>query len=108
MTQYYKTRFTVLSRHNEQLTAGIADVLGQTQFQDVVRQIVERARDAMAQRNAALQDVLAAVPDSPALADRARGMEALLDGVVRAEALHAGAVRLPEGDSADGPTIELF
>jgi methyl-accepting chemotaxis protein len=108
MTQYYKTRFTVLARHNEQLTTGIANVLGQTQFQDVVRQLIERARGAMGERDAMLLDVLALVPDSAAVADGARSMETLLDTFLQAEAYHASAVREPDGADTDGPCIELF
>lgn len=108
MTQYYKTRFTVLARHNEQLTTGIANVMGQTQFQDVVRQLIERVRGAMGQRDAALVDVLALVPDNAAVADGTRSLETLLDSFLRAEACHASAARLPDAADADGPCIELF
>jgi len=108
MTQYYKTRFTVLARHNEQLTTGIADVLGQTQFQDVVRQLIERVRGAIDQRNATVEEALALLPDSPSLAGQARSMEDLLASFVEAESYHTHSARLDDDAGGDGPRIELF
>jgi methyl-accepting chemotaxis protein len=57
--QYYKTRFAVVTKHNEELAADIAEVLGQIQYQDVVRQSIERVRIAVSRRNEILQAALA-------------------------------------------------
>ncbi|AVR98638.1 methyl-accepting chemotaxis protein [Pseudoduganella armeniaca] len=108
MTQYYKTRFTVLARHNEELTSGIADVLGQTQFQDVVRQLIERARATIDRRNVTVQQALALLPDSPAAAQHVQDMQALLDSFLAEEASHTHSARLDEAAQSDGPSIELF
>lgn len=108
MTQYYKTRFTVLARHNEQLTAGIADVLGQTQFQDVVRQLIERVRSTIDRRNLTVQEALALLPDTPAVNSQVRSMEVLLDDFLSQEACHTHSARLDEAAESDGPRIELF
>lgn len=110
MTQYYKTRFTVLTHHNERLTTGIADVLGQTQFQDVVRQLIERVRQAMDQRNGVLQEALALAPDSAELARQAVLLEEARDAFAASEARHVHSARLEDGGDGggDGPRIELF
>lgn len=108
MTQYYKTRFTVLARHNEQLTAGIADVLGQTQFQDVVRQLIERVRTTIDRRNYTVQQALTLLPDSPAAGQHVQDMQALLDSFLAEEAHHTHSARLDEATDSDGPSIELF
>jgi methyl-accepting chemotaxis protein len=55
MSQYFKTRFAVITQHNQNLSSDIAEVLGHIQYQDVVRQCIERLRAAIVQRNAALQ-----------------------------------------------------
>lgn len=57
MSQYFKTRFAVVTKHNEDLAKDIADVLGHIQYQDVVSQCIDRMRTAIAQRNAFLQTV---------------------------------------------------
>lgn len=57
MSQYFKTRFAVVTKHNEDLAKDIAEVLGHIQYQDVVSQCIERMRKAIAQRNAFLQTV---------------------------------------------------
>jgi methyl-accepting chemotaxis protein len=51
MRQYYKTLFNVVGRHNTSLAADIGEMLGHIQYQDVVRQRIERIETAMAQRN---------------------------------------------------------
>lgn len=52
MSQYYKTRFAVVSKHNEGLAGDISAALGQIQHQDVVRQTIERIQRALARRRA--------------------------------------------------------
>lgn len=47
MSQYYKTRFAVVSKHNEGLAGDISAALGQIQHQDVVRQTIERIKNAL-------------------------------------------------------------
>jgi methyl-accepting chemotaxis protein len=58
MNQYNKTRFTVITKHNEDLVKQIAEVMGQIQYQDVVRQCIERIRVAIGQRNECLQNAV--------------------------------------------------
>ena len=56
--QYYKTRFTVVTKHNVDLAQNIGDVLGSIQYQDVVRQCVDRIRVAIARRNLFLEETV--------------------------------------------------
>lgn len=40
--QYYKTMLTVVTEHNQAIAGGLSDMLGSIQFQDVVKQQIER------------------------------------------------------------------
>ena len=51
ISQYYKTSFMVVTKHNVDLAKNIGDVLGTIQYQDVVRQCVDRIRCAIDRRN---------------------------------------------------------
>jgi methyl-accepting chemotaxis protein len=55
--QYYKSLISVVTEHNGKLATEIGEMLGQLQYQDVVRQRIERAEAAVAQRNAVLSDL---------------------------------------------------
>ena len=59
MSQYFKTRFAVVTQHNQDLVHDIAEVLGHIQYQDVVSQCITRMRVAMGQRNEFLQAAVA-------------------------------------------------
>jgi methyl-accepting chemotaxis protein len=56
ITDFYKSRFTVITQHNNDLALNIAEVLGQIQYQDVVSQCIDRLLYAMNQRNAMLKE----------------------------------------------------
>lgn len=56
MSQYYKIRFAVVSKHNADLAGDISAALGQIQHQDVLRQTIGRIQSALGQRHAALND----------------------------------------------------
>ena len=55
--EYYKTLFTVVTEHNTSLAREIGEMLGYIQFQDVLRQRLERVAVAMAQRNDVLMEL---------------------------------------------------
>jgi methyl-accepting chemotaxis protein len=97
-----QARFAEVTRHGEDLAAGAAEVLGQLQYQDVVRQCVERLQEALRARGAALEAGLGPANAGPdALAAR---LEQVLAEYLALEAMHG---RQDEaGDS--GPAIELF
>lgn len=50
--QFYKSAFSVVATHDAQLASDLGEILGEIQFQDIVRQRIERLREAGEQRNA--------------------------------------------------------
>jgi methyl-accepting chemotaxis protein len=56
ITDFYKSRFSVITQHNHDLALNIAEVLGQIQYQDVVSQGIDRMMAAMSQRNTLLEE----------------------------------------------------
>jgi methyl-accepting chemotaxis protein len=57
---YYKTLFGIVTEHNTNLAYEISEILGHVQYQDVVRQRIERITTTMEQRN----QIFMAWPDS--------------------------------------------
>jgi methyl-accepting chemotaxis protein len=55
MSGSYRARFADMLAHGDALSSGTAEVLGELQYQDIVRQCVERLREATAKRNAVLE-----------------------------------------------------
>jgi methyl-accepting chemotaxis protein len=108
MSQYYKTLFIVVTKHNEDLAKEIAEVLGQIQYQDVVRQCIERIRFAIKQRNAFLQHAVAlGQQDDVDLAQLPALLEAILDDYLSEEEKHKHSAR-HEADNGSELKIELF
>ena len=109
MRQYYKTLFAVVTDHNTRLAAEIAEILGQIQFQDVVRQRIERIASAAASRNDLLVELSRKLAEpGVGLADVPEKMHRLVEAYQAEEQCHG----LPnDGGSAadDGlPQFELF
>ncbi|KFI08411.1 methyl-accepting chemotaxis protein [Massilia sp. BSC265] len=99
----YHARLAEMLAHGEALAHASADVLGQLQYQDVVRQCVERLQQALAQRNAALSEECSGnAAGRPDVA--AQRIADITANYLSTEQLH--------GDSAAGsssmPLIELF
>jgi methyl-accepting chemotaxis protein len=108
MSQYYKTRFSVVMKHNEDLVLDIGEMLGQVQYQDVVRQSIERIRSAAGRRNDALRAMLC-MPrgDFAEDGDFPLQLELILDNYIAEEQKHRHSVRQTQG--SDAPLkIELF
>jgi methyl-accepting chemotaxis protein len=108
MSQYYKTRFSVVMKHNEDLVRDIGETLGQVQYQDVVRQSIERIRIAVGRRNDALRTLpLMRTMDTADAGDLPLQLELILDDYVAEEQKHRHSVRQTQG--TDAPLkIELF
>ena len=70
MSQYFKTRFAVVTKHNQDLVHDIAEVLGHIQYQDVVSQCITRMRVATAQRNELFQTLVADIEQSQSHSER--------------------------------------
>ncbi|MDY7574817.1 methyl-accepting chemotaxis protein [Actimicrobium sp. CCI2.3] len=108
MTQYYKTRFVVVTKYNVDLAREIADVLGQIQYQDVVRQTIERLQFASAERNAILVTAVEQIALDPAgLAHLPGELEAVTDRYASEEEKHKHSGRHRVDDTSD-LKIELF
>lgn len=99
----YHARLGEMLAHGEALAHASADVLGQLQYQDVVRQCVERLQHAIAQRNAALNE---ACSGSPSLAPgtAAQRIAGITADYLATEQLHGDAPAL----GGATPLIELF
>jgi methyl-accepting chemotaxis protein len=108
MSQYYKTRFAVITQHNQDLAKNIAEVLGQIQYQDVVRQCIERIRGAIKQRNDFLEQAFGSVQQGDAdLAQLSAMLASILDDYASEEAMHKHSARHEEADGGE-LKIELF
>jgi methyl-accepting chemotaxis protein len=107
--QYYKTLFSAVTQHNTNLAAEIAELLGHIQFQDVVRQRIERIAIAVSLRN----DVLKALPRrlsdaAPDLRELEAQMLGVLDDYLTNEVRHAPSAIEESVDSPALPKFELF
>jgi methyl-accepting chemotaxis protein len=107
--QYYKTLFTVITEHNTRLAKEIAEILGQIQFQDAVRQRIERIESAMARRNDVLSLALRQLgePNSD-LTQLPTQKLVVLSEYLAIEKRHSPAGADAAGKAAELPKIELF
>jgi methyl-accepting chemotaxis protein len=108
MSQYSKTRFSIVTKHNEDLAKDIAEVLGHIQYQDVVRQCIDRIRGVIDQRNTLLQSLTGmADADSIDLEGVPRQLDLILSDYLTEENKHMHSARdVPESGAA--PKLELF
>jgi len=108
MSQYYKTRLAIVIKHNEDLVRDIGEALGQVQYQDVVRQSIERIRIAAGRRNDAMRTLLLMQGED---ADEEAGvplqLELILKDYLAEEQKHRHSVRQTQGSAAP-LKIELF
>jgi methyl-accepting chemotaxis protein len=58
MRQFYEMLMTAVTQHNTELDRGIGGLLDTAQYQDVVKQIVDRAQPALDTRHAVLADLI--------------------------------------------------
>jgi methyl-accepting chemotaxis protein len=98
-----------VTQHNTNLAAEIAELLGHIQFQDVVRQRIERIAIAVSLRN----DVLKALPRrlsdaAPDLRELEAQMLGVLDDYLTNEVRHAPSAIEESVDSPALPKFELF
>jgi methyl-accepting chemotaxis protein len=108
MSQYYKTRFAVITQHNQDLAKSIAEVLGQIQYQDVVRQCIERIRVAILQRNGFLEKTFESAQQGEVdLAQLSALLASIRDDYENEEEMHKHSARHEEADGGE-LKIELF
>jgi methyl-accepting chemotaxis protein len=109
MRQYYKTLFTVVTKHNQDLAMQISMMLGDVQFQDVLRQRIERALAAMQSRSLLLEEV-AAIDDLQQLASLSAEMQRIYDDYTTLEVHHSPVEHQGSADTQGSALakIELF
>lgn len=108
MRQFYKIRFSVITKYNEDLLQEIAEVLGHIQYQDVVSQCIQRIRVATAQRNAFFENAVQQYFKDPAeLAQLPAELQQILDKFLSEEEKHLHSARHGEENGSD-QKIELF
>lgn len=106
--QFYKTLFTVVTKHNTDLASGIAEMLGNIQYQDVVRQRIERALLAVTERNKVLSEFPGSLgAPASALTQLPEKMLGVLEGYLADEQRHAPATSAA-GQADDLPKFQLF
>jgi methyl-accepting chemotaxis protein len=108
MRQYYKTLFSVVNQHNAALANDLSEMLGQIQYQDVVRQRIERISLAVTRRNEVLQSFVDGVMlNNIEVQAMPQQMQAVLDEYLQTEQRHAPVKS--DGDEADALVkFELF
>ena len=107
--QYYKTLFIVVTKHNTDLASEIGEILGLIQYQDVVRQRIDRVASAVARRNAILQELPRRLGDPQAdLTELPAQMLEVLNEYRANEERHAPAAIGSAGQAGGLPKFELF
>lgn len=109
MRQYYKTLLSVVTQHNSNLATEIAEMLGHIQFQDVVRQRIERIESVTSRRNDLLLELAQSLQTSDSnLAEIPERMQQLVDEYLAEEARHSEIGTAGTEISHGLPKIELF
>lgn len=109
MRQYYKTLFAVIHQNNNKLVNDIAEILGSIQYQDVVRQRIERIQVAMQRRNELFQQFATELENSKGnIEDNfAAQMEIVLNNYIEEESHHNNSLN-PSDAEDQPPKFELF
>jgi methyl-accepting chemotaxis protein len=111
MKQFYKTLLTVVTEHNTQLAKDIVTLLGSIQYQDVVRQRVERLLQAQGRRNEYLVDAARGLADEGAVdapdGSRIESIEREYVAEERNHQLDPGGASAATG-SGSASRVELF
>ena len=106
--QYYKNLFVAVTEHNTNLASEIAEMLGQIQYQDVVRQRIERVESAMARRNNILKELPRRLSEPQIeVKELYEKMTQVLDEYLANEERHAPASNA-SGHANSLPKMELF
>lgn len=112
MRQYYKTLFsvvkTVMNKSQRDITDQISDVLGSIQYQDILRQRIERIMGVMTNRQQLLEEFAQELNDH---ANNLHGfktqMQRVFDEYVEIESHHANSLA-PSEEEQQLPKFELF
>ncbi|WP_198321031.1 methyl-accepting chemotaxis protein [Azohydromonas aeria] len=88
MRQFYGMLMTAITHHNTRLDADIGGLLQACQYQDVFKQIIDRAEPALAQRHALIEALVARLRTGGEAADIEAQAAALVANYRAAEARH--------------------
>lgn len=106
--QHYRDLFKVVTQHNVSLASEISELLGHIQFQDIIRQRIERIAASVAQRNDVLRDMPCyVVASGPEVAELQQKMCVILDDYIANEQRHASS-KAAAPDAEALPKFELF
>lgn len=109
MQAYYKSLFVAVTEQNSKLASEIAEILSQIQYQDIVRQRIERVEVAVMQRNEVFAKLAHALASSnEELTPLTGDMLGVLDDYLANEEFHAPVTNSGSADPADLPKFELF
>lgn len=108
MQQYYKTLFAVINQNNIKLAQDISEILSGVQYQDIVRQRIERMKYTMSRRNELFELFIEELANTRGLLteDFVAQMNIVLNDYLEEEARHSNS--LNEGTEEEPPKFELF
>jgi methyl-accepting chemotaxis protein len=112
MRQYYKTLFSVINsvmnKSQQDITNQVADVLGSIQYQDILRQRVERVLKVTKNRHEILQSfAIKLQTNEHNIEDFSMQMAKVLGDYIEMESHHANSLS-PSEDEQSSPKFELF
>ena len=107
--QFYKSAFSVVSSHDAQLASDLGEILGEIQFQDIVRQRIERLREAGEQRDTLFREMAQGrdAPDMGALAVAEKLRQVIQDYLLK-ESGHSRMTPQEGEGGSDLPKFEFF
>lgn len=109
MRQYYKTLFSVINQNNRKLANDISEILGSIQYQDIVRQRIERMQIAIQRRNDLFQLFVTELESNGGNLsdDFASQMNVILNDYLEEESHHSNSLNPCDEEDAP-PKFELF
>lgn len=108
-SQYYKTLFNVINSNNRKLAADIAEILGSIQYQDIVRQRIERMQLVMERRNDLFESFVTELESNNGnlTNDFASQINVILNNYIEGELQHGNSLNSDNEEDAP-PKFELF
>jgi methyl-accepting chemotaxis protein len=108
-SQYYKTLFNVINSNNRKLAADIAEILGSIQYQDIVRQRIERMQFVIERRNDLFESFVTELESNNGnlTNDFASQINVILNNYIEDELQHGNSLNSDNEEDAP-PKFELF
>jgi methyl-accepting chemotaxis protein len=108
-SQYYKTLFNVINSNNRKLAADIAEILGSIQYQDIMRQRIERMQFVIERRNDLFESFVTELESNNGnlTNDFASQINVILNNYIEDELQHGNSLNSDNEEDAP-PKFELF